>query len=100
MILVYTGHGNLKNLTEAYTEEKVPENFTREITAQVALGLEYTHIANGMHRDLKLVNIMVAVGGRMIELRDFGIANYANCRLMGTWNHHIPAPLQRPPIFG
>lgn len=51
------------------------EDFARIYLFQILKGLEYLHIKDIMHRDLKCANILCDLEGN-IKLTDFGSANY------------------------
>ena len=52
----------------------VREITARRIFKQVAESVAYLHSSNIVHRDIKLDNILIEEGTRMVKLIDFGFS--------------------------
>ena len=74
--LDYIEGGNLfKNMEKV---KRFPEETVKFYSAQLALGLEYLHDNNLIHRDLKLENVLIDKEG-YAKLWDFGLAKLLGC---------------------
>lgn len=63
--------GSIASLVQKYGP--IPENLIRVYTLQILEGLEYLHVRNTIHRDIKGANILVDSTG-VCKLADFGTA--------------------------
>lgn len=68
IFLEYVPGGSLENIYKTYP---MNENLIRVYTKQILEGVEYLHINNVIHRDLKAANILVDSKGTC-KLADFG----------------------------
>lgn len=68
-------NGDLSELI--IVKEKLNENTSRFIIAQIILAIEYLHKNNILYRDLKPENILIAADG-YVKLTDFGLSKQ-NC---------------------
>ena len=69
IILEYCNGGSLSKILEKI---KLEENMIRNYISQILDGLEYLHIHNIIHRDIKCANILIH--NNVCKLTDFGCA--------------------------
>lgn len=73
LVMEYMPGGTLKQILTARAGAPVPWQDAARLLSQIAMGLEYAHRHNIVHRDVKPANILVSASGRLM-LTDFGIA--------------------------
>jgi len=71
IFLEYISGGTIASLLEKYGTFN--ENLIRVYTRQILQGLEYLHVRNAIHRDIKGANVLVDNSG-ICKLADFGTA--------------------------
>ena len=71
IILEYCNGGSLSNLLKSF--KKLNEQLIRKYLTQILKGVEYLHIHNIVHRDIKCANILLNSEGN-IKVSDFGEA--------------------------
>ena len=71
IILEYCNGGSLSNLLQSF--KKLNEHLIRKYLIQILRGIEYLHIHNIVHRDIKCANILLNSEGN-IKVSDFGEA--------------------------
>ena len=69
IVLEYCRGGSLLNLLHIF--KSFDENIIRKYIIQILDGLEYLHIHNIIHRDIKCANILIDSNG-ICKLTDFG----------------------------
>lgn len=62
---------------------------TSSILKQVALGLEYLHNNDLVHRDIKSANLLVDFDTGLVKLADFGVSNTLLSNLVELPNHPL-----------
>ena len=65
---------SLQQYSKSLTNRIVRETTARRIFKQVAESVAYLHGINTVHRDIKLDNILIEEGTRMVKLIDFGFS--------------------------
>ena len=78
LVLDYYEKGDLCNFLDG---RPLKEKYTKKYMRQLALGLEYLHKNNIIHRDLKLKNILVT-NSNDIVISDFGFARNGDNQTM------------------
>lgn len=73
----YISGGDL--LTYVKKRNKLSENVSRFIFRQIITSLEYTHMQNIIHRDIKLDNILIDINS-CIKICDFGVGKQVKSR--------------------
>lgn len=84
-------HGYIKT----FESRRIPENDVRYIFKQVVEGINYLHLNNFVHRDIKLENILINKKNREIKIIDFGFsvcvkADKKLCMFCGTPSYMAP----------
>lgn len=65
---------SLQQYSKSLANRIVRETTARRIFKQVAESVQYLHALNIIHRDIKLDNILIEEGTRMVKLIDFGFS--------------------------
>jgi len=65
---------SLQQYSKSLTNRIIRETTARRIFKQVAESVVYLHSINTVHRDIKLDNILIEEGTRMVKLIDFGFS--------------------------
>ena len=74
MITDYVKGISLLTYAKALSNQIIRLNTARRIFKQVAESVCYLHSLNIVHRDIKLDNILIDEGTRMVKLIDFGFS--------------------------
>ena len=77
IIMEYADAGDLSMVVKRQRELKqyLPESDILSWFVQIALGLQYIHKKNILHRDLKTQNIFVT-SKKLVKIGDFGISKW------------------------
>ena len=70
IFLEYVPGGSLERIYKTF-QTAINENLVRVYTKQILEGIEYLHVNNAVHRDIKAANILVDSSG-VCKLADFG----------------------------
>ena len=86
---------SLQQYSKSLTNRIIRETTARRIFKQVAESTAYLHSINTVHRDIKLDNILIEEGTRMVKLIDFGfsvvVANHQRLKIFcGTPSYMSP----------
>jgi len=76
IVMQYCETGDLSVVISSNKAKKsfVPEKQISKWLMQIALALHFLHESGTLHRDMKPQNIMLAEGGELVKLVDFGLA--------------------------
>jgi len=76
IVMQYCETGDLSVVISSNKTKKsfVPEKQISKWLMQIALALHFLHESGTLHRDMKPQNIMLAEGGELVKLVDFGLA--------------------------
>ncbi|WWC60586.1 uncharacterized protein I303_103160 [Kwoniella dejecticola CBS 10117] len=88
LVMEYLNGGDCATLVK--TLGGLSEEWARNYTAEVVLGLEYLHARNIVHRDIKPDNLLIDARGHL-KLTDFGLSR------IGLLNRQVGGP--RPPYL-
>ncbi|KAH9495282.1 Mitogen-activated protein kinase kinase kinase 5 [Bulinus truncatus] len=72
IFMEYMSQGNLKDYIEN-RQSRMTENEVRTFTKQILEGVEYLHLKNTLHGDLKSLNVLLADDGTL-KIADFGLS--------------------------
>lgn len=100
MVLEYADNGSLAEHTDNLTLHDISK-----ILTQVASALDYAHVRNTIHRDIKLENILLDDNGD-VRLIDFGLAKNFDTKelktgtgiILGTPNYFSPEQCLYKPV--
>ena len=99
LVMEYMPGGTLKQMITARGGKPMTCQEAARLLSQIALGLEYAHQHNLVHRDVKPANMLVSASGRLM-LTDFGIAKLLEDReeteLTGS-SAHVGTPAYMAP---
>ena len=89
----YARYGSLRNYLSDESKP-LPEELKRKWTRESALGIQYLHAHNCLHRDIKGSNCMI-FEGNVLKLCDFGLAreidnSFTMSSLKGTYQFMAP----------
>jgi len=87
IFLEYISGGTIASLLDKYGPFN--ENLIRVYTRQILQGLEYLHVRNTMHRDIKGANVLVDNSG-VCKLTDFGTAKRISALVEGE-SKYLPS---------
>lgn len=73
LVLEYAPGGDLLNYVKGHG--RLQESVARDIMGQLIHGLAYAHALGVVHRDMKLENILLSEGGRIL-IADWGLATF------------------------
>lgn len=95
IVMQYAEGGTMDKMICEQRGTKFPEESVLNYFTQVAVGLEYMHSKQILHRDLKTQNILLNKARTMVKLSDFGISKELGTRslastLIGTPNYLSP----------
>lgn len=84
-------HGYIKT----FENRRIPENDVRYIFKQIVEGINYLHLNNFVHRDIKLENILINKKNKDVKIIDFGFsvcvqADKKLCMFCGTPSYMAP----------
>ena len=104
IIMEYADAGDLSMVVKRQRELKqyLPESDILSWFVQIALGLQYIHKKNILHRDLKTQNIFVT-SKKLVKIGDFGISKWLSHTLdlattaIGTPHYLSPEICRRQP---
>lgn len=80
IIMEYCGGGSCSDLLKICYRRGMPETKVSFIIQNVLLGLEYLHLQQKIHRDIKSANILLTDDG-LIKLGDFGVSGQMEATL-------------------
>ncbi|OHT17513.1 CAMK family protein kinase [Tritrichomonas foetus] len=83
-VLEYMDNGNLYSFM---TSHNIPLKEKVRIADEILAGVEYLHMRNICHRDIKLDNVLIN-GNITAKLCDFGFATFANDYLTGSYGSY------------
>uniref|UniRef100_A0A0N5ARF8 non-specific serine/threonine protein kinase n=1 Tax=Syphacia muris TaxID=451379 RepID=A0A0N5ARF8_9BILA len=95
IVMQYSEGGTMDNMICERKGVKFSESAVLDYFTQVAVGLEYMHSKNILHRDLKTKNILLNKKRTIVKLSDFGISKELASRslastVIGTPNYLSP----------
>ncbi|VDD86563.1 unnamed protein product [Enterobius vermicularis] len=95
IVMQYAEGGTMDNMISERKGVKFSESTVLKYFTQVAVGLEYMHAKNILHRDLKTKNILLNRKRTIVKLSDFGISKELASRslastVVGTPNYLSP----------
>lgn len=95
IVMQYAEGGTMDQMISEQKGIKFPEHIVLNYFTQVAIGLEYMHSKQILHRDLKTQNILLNRKRTIVKLSDFGISKELSTRslastLIGTPNYLSP----------
>ena len=98
ILLEFESGGDLHTVFTIIKNENISEKEALFYIAEISLGVEYLHLREVIHRDLKLENILVSGTGH-IKICDFGFACIANrcIEVCGTIGYLCPEIIQNLP---
>ncbi|VDN00834.1 unnamed protein product [Thelazia callipaeda] len=95
IVMQYAEGGTMDKMISDQKGIKFDENAVLNYFTQVAIGLEYMHSKQILHRDLKTQNILLNKKRTIVKLSDFGISKELSTRslastIIGTPNYLSP----------
>ncbi|VIO96709.1 Protein kinase domain containing protein [Brugia malayi] len=95
IVMQYAEGGTMDKMISEQKGVKFIENIVLNYFTQVAIGLEYMHSKQILHRDLKTQNILLNKKRTIVKLSDFGISKELSTRslastIIGTPNYLSP----------
>jgi len=91
MVHEYVDGGNLRQ--KIRTQERIPLDHAAQIVSEIAGVLEYLHLRQIVHRDVKPSNILLTETGNA-KLADFGLAVHQRLELSATENAIVSQSIQ------
>ncbi|VDK84957.1 unnamed protein product, partial [Onchocerca ochengi] len=95
IVMQYAEGGTMDKMISEQKGIKFAESIVLNYFTQVAIGLEYMHSKQILHRDLKTQNILLNKKRTIVKLSDFGISKELSTRslastIIGTPNYLSP----------
>lgn len=90
LVMKFIPGRNLLDLRLTNPGGKCPMENVLDLLAPVAEALDYAHLQNVMHRDVKPENIMIQEDGADVQVVDFGLAAQIRTSLSQISQNHLP----------
>ncbi|XP_055324406.1 uncharacterized protein LOC129578992 [Sitodiplosis mosellana] len=100
IVMEYASNGSLSKMINDQ-QTFLDENKIKQVLIDIVLGVEYLHMKNVVHKDLKPCNILLCNNGRL-KIADFGVSkikNIDNCYLDDVFQRNETKEMGGSPIY-